>query len=95
MAIEQTHSWIPSDEPDKYMRPEAVTEIIDEILPEAERGELRLGVVTKSGCNDLENDDYQDFTVIRFRHRCNLPSPEIEGAATITRKAPSCGNAVK
>lgn len=95
MVVEPTRSIIPRHEPDRYMRPEVVTEIIDEILPEAERGELLLGVVTKSGCNDYETDDYQNFTVSRSRHKCHLPNPEIEGAATVTRKGSSCGNAVK
>jgi hypothetical protein len=95
MVVEPTRSVILRDEPDKYTRPEVVTEIIDEILPEAERGELLLGVVTKSGCNDYETDDYQNFTVSRFRHKCRLPNPEIEGAATVTRKGSFCGNVVK
>ena len=33
------------DEPAKYMRPKVVTEIIDEILPEADRGKLLLRFV--------------------------------------------------
>jgi hypothetical protein len=50
MLIEPIHSIIPHDEPTKYMRPEVMTEIIDEVLPEADRGKLLLGVVTKAGC---------------------------------------------
>ena len=90
MVIGPTRSIIPRDEPTQYMRPEDVTEIIDEVLPEANRGDLLLGVVTKSGCNDLETIDYQNITVSRFRHKCDLPKPEIEGAATLTRKDPAC-----
>ena len=44
MVVEPTRSIIPRDEPAKYMRPEVVTEIIDEILPEAERGDKLLGI---------------------------------------------------
>ena len=90
MLIEPIRSIIPHDEPAKYMRPEVMTEIIDEVLPEADRGKLLLGVVTKSGCNDLETRDYENVTIHRFRHRCLLPNPEIEGAATITRKSAVC-----
>jgi hypothetical protein len=91
MVIEPMRSIVPHDQPAKYMRPEVMTEIIDEVLPEADRGKLLLGVVTKAGCNDLETDDYENVTINRFRHRCLLPNPEIEGAARITRKSPSCG----
>jgi len=74
----------------EIMRPEVMTEIIEEVLPEASRGKLLLGVITKSGCNDLETEDYENVTIHRFRHRCRLPDPEIEGQATITRKNTSC-----
>jgi hypothetical protein len=72
------------------MRPEVMTEIIDEVLPEADRGKLLLGAVTKAGCNDLETEAYGNVTIHRFRHRCLLPNPEIEGGARITRKSLSC-----
>ena len=90
MVIEPLRSIIPRNESDMYMRPEVMTEIIDEVLPKASRGKLLLGLVTKSGCNDLETEDYENVTIHRFRHRCNLANPEIEGAATITRKNTSC-----
>jgi hypothetical protein len=90
MVIERTRSIIPRDEAENYVRPEVMTEIINEVLPEADRGKLLLGVVTKSGCNDLETMDYENVTIHRFRHRCRLPNPEIEGEATITRKNSSC-----
>lgn len=86
MVVEPTTSIIHRDEPAKYMRPEVVTEVLEEVLPEAERGTLILRTVTKSGCNDYETIDYQNVTVSRFRHKCRLPNPEIEGAATVTRK---------
>jgi hypothetical protein len=90
MVIEPIRSIIPRNDSDMYIRPELMTEIIDEVLPEASRGKLLLGVVTKSGCNDLETEDYENVTIHRFRHRCNLPNPEIAGEATITRKNTSC-----
>ena len=95
MVVGPTRWIIPRNDPAQYMRPEDVSEIIDEVLPEANRGELLLGVVTKSGCNDYETMDYQNVIVSRFRHKCDLPKPEIEGAATVTRKGPPCGNGGK
>jgi hypothetical protein len=95
MTLEPTRSIIPHDEPAKYVRPEVVTDILDEVLPEAERGSLLLRTVTKSGCNEFEIADYQNVTISRFRHKCDLPNPEIEGAATLTRKNPACSNVGK
>ena len=62
MVVERMRSIIPHDEPAEYMRPEVVTEIIDVVLPEADRGSLLLRTVTKSGCNKIENADHQNVT---------------------------------
>ncbi len=94
MVVEPRRSIIPRDEPAKYMRPEVMTEILDEVVPEADRGKLLFNTITKSGCNDFQITDYQNVTVSRFRYRCRLPNPEIEGAATVTRNNSSCGNSV-
>jgi hypothetical protein len=95
MVLGPTRSIIPRDEPARYMLSEDVTGIIDEVLPEADRGEQLLGVVTKSGCNDYETIDYDNVTVSRFRHRCDLPKSEVEGQATIMRNNSGCANAPK
>jgi hypothetical protein len=96
MVVERMRSIIPHDQPAEYMRPKVVTEIIDVVLPEADRGSLLLRTVTKSGCNEIENADYQNVvTVSHFRHKCNLPGPGIEGEATVTRKNPACGDGGK
>ena len=52
IVIEPIRSIIPGDA-NKYMRPEVMDQIIDEILPAADRGTLLFGAVTKSGCNAL------------------------------------------
>jgi hypothetical protein len=69
-----------------------MTEILDEVVPEADRGKVLLDTITKSGCNDFQITDCQNVTVSRSRHKCRLPNPDIEGAATVTRKNSSCGN---
>lgn len=74
------------------MRPEVVTQILEEVVPDAARGNLILRTVTKSGCNELETVDYQNATIFRSRHKCRLPSPEGEEAATVTLKNPPCSN---
>jgi hypothetical protein len=43
MVIEPMRSIIPCDEGAKYIHPEVMTEIIDVVLPEADRGALTLG----------------------------------------------------
>jgi hypothetical protein len=90
MVIEPTISIMRQAEPGKYIPPELMDQIIDEVVTEADRGKLLFAAVTKSGCNDLETKDYENITIQRFRHRCRLPNPDIEGRATITRKDPRC-----
>ena len=90
MLIAPMRSIIRRNEAATYMRPEVMTEIIDEVLPEANRGKLLRSFVTKSGCNDFESKEYENVTISRSRHKCDLPNPEIEGEATITRKNSSC-----
>lgn len=92
MVVEPSGSIISRDGPTKYMRPEVVTEIIDEVLPEPDRGELLFALVTKSGCNDYETMEYHNVTLSRFRHKCDLPNAETEGEATVTYKNVACGN---
>jgi len=95
ISVGPKRSIIPRDEPTRYLRSEVVSDIVNEVLPDANRGDLLLRTVTKSGCNELETMDYQNATVSRSRHNCNLPTPEIEGIATIRLKNPSCGNGVQ
>jgi hypothetical protein len=91
MVIEPAHSIIRRDEPAKYMRPDVVTAILDEVLPPPDRGAQLRRLVTKSGCNDIEITEYENATISRTTHRCTQ-NPEIEGEATVTRKDPSCGS---
>jgi hypothetical protein len=67
-----------------------MTEIIDEVLPEANRGKLLRSYVMKSGCNEIDFKEYENITITRVRHKCDLPNPEIEGQAMIERRSSSC-----
>jgi len=95
LVLGPTRSIIPREEPARYMRSEDVTGIIDEVLPEADRGQQLRHGVTKSGCNDYETIDYDNVTVSRFSHGCDLPKPEMEGEATVMRKNPACSKGAK
>ena len=90
ILIGPMRSIIPRNEAAIYIRPDVMTEIIDEVLPEANRGKLLRSFVTKSGCNEIETKEYEDLTITRFRHKCDLPNPEIEGEAMISRRSSSC-----
>ncbi|HKF03016.1 MAG TPA: hypothetical protein VKB49_11915 [Candidatus Sulfotelmatobacter sp.] len=90
ILIGPMRSIIPRNEAAIYIRPEVMTEIIEEVLPEANRGNLLESFLTKSGCNEIETKEYENVTITRFRHKCDLPNPEIEGQAMIMRRSPSC-----
>ena len=90
MLIGPIRSIIPRNEPTTYMRPELMTDIIDEVLPDANRGKLLSSYVTKSGSNEIDFKEYENVTITRVRHKCDLPNPEIEGQAIIERRSSSC-----
>lgn len=90
MLVGRELSLLRSNEPPKYMLPELVTEILDELIPESVRGAEMSHSITKSGCNEIDITDYGHVTVVRFRHNCRLPDPEVEGRATFTRKDAGC-----
>ena len=90
ILIGPMRSIIPRNEAAIYIRPEVMTEIIDEVLPAADRGNLLRSFVIKSGCNEIETKEYENVTITRVRHKCDLPNPEIEGQAMIERRSSSC-----
>ena len=90
MLLEPQVSILRKNEPAKYLRPELVTEILDEVIPESDRGAETSHSVTKSGCNEIDIAEYLHVTIVRFRHNCQLPDPETEERATITRKDAGC-----
>ena len=67
MLIEPKHSILRQNE--SAMRPEVVTEILDEVLPQPDRGMQLRHVVTKSGCNEFEITEYENATITRTTHR--------------------------
>ena len=95
MVLGPTRSILPREEPVQYMRSGDVTGIIDEVLTDADRGKQLRRVVTRSGCNGYETIDYDNVTVSRFSHGCDLPKPEMEGEATVMRKNPACSKGAK
>jgi hypothetical protein len=90
MLLKHKLSILRRDEPAKYLRPELVTEILDEVIPESDRCAETSHSITKSGCNEFEIAEYVHVTIVRFRHNCQLPDPETEERATITRKDAGC-----
>jgi hypothetical protein len=95
MLLEPEVSILRKNEPAKYLRPELVTEILEEIIPESDRGAETSHSITKSGCNEIDIAEYLHVTIVRFRHNCQLPDPETEGRATTTRKDAACQSLTK
>ena len=90
MLLEPKGSILTSNKPAEYMRPDVVTEILDEAVPESDRGTEISHTITKSGCNEFEIAEYLHVTIMRSRHNCQLSDPETEGTATIIRKDAAC-----
>lgn len=92
MLIEKTRSPFGDPEETEYMRPEVVSEIIDELVPEFQRGAEVSQFMLNTGCNAATTTMYERFTISRSTHNCVPLKPERESRATIVRKDDACQN---
>lgn len=88
MVIEPTRS--ASDEPakPKYMRPEIVSEIIDELVPH--RGSETSHGAFVSGGNCVLMSEFEKFSIARATLGCTVEHSPEERSVTIVRKDAEC-----
>ena len=90
IVIERKHPLLPSNEAQQYMPPEAVSALIDEIVPRASRG---LHLETRSenmGCVEGRVDGYENVWIGRYTNACVPLKPERESMATVAFKRHVC-----
>lgn len=69
-----------------FMSSEAVTEVLEELVPLSSRGPEIGGMVTNSGCNQLRVTDYLFVSITRSTHNCLPLRLDREMRATVTFK---------
>lgn len=72
------------------MSSEAVSEVLDEVAPVAERGKETNTAVFQSGCNVARMTDYETVSIVRSTHSCDPLSPEQDVRTAITFKRDIC-----
>jgi hypothetical protein len=83
------------EEPEAPMRPEVVTEIIDEIVPLDERGKPGMPMIVFAGCNTLSIQEYEFVTITRSSHECLPLQAARENPAQLIFKKPECSEMQK
>jgi hypothetical protein len=77
------------------MSSEAVTEILEEVVPSRMRGKETGKIVTASGCNEFQIVEYENMSIMRSTHNCLPLKPEREIRATIAFKREICPKQAK
>jgi hypothetical protein len=72
------------------MSSEAVTEILEEVVPESVRGKQIARSITMSGCNVIQLIDYGNVSIMRSTHTCDPFSLEQDIRTAITFKRDAC-----
>ena len=72
------------------MSSDAVTEVLEEMVPLGSRGSQIRSLLTNSGCNQVRLTDYAHVSIMRSTHNCLPLKPEHEMRATITFKRDIC-----
>jgi hypothetical protein len=73
-----------------FMSSDTVTEVLEDVVPLASRGNEIGSFTTKSGCNELHVTDYLDLSITRSTHNCRPLKPEREMRATVSFKRDTC-----
>lgn len=90
IRIYTTTSSLLANAPEVPMLPETVTQIIDEIAPEDERGKSKMKMIENAGCNAMRIDEYENLTITRSTHECLPVQPAREFPAILTFNKAEC-----
>ena len=90
IRIHPTTTSLLAKDSEAPMLPDTVTEVIDEVAPEDERGKPGMKRIEFAGCNALSIDQYESVTINRYTHECLPLQPAREHPAILTFNKPEC-----
>ncbi len=90
IVLERKQSLLHGQQEPKYMRPEVVDQIIDEIIPPASRGRSINTLLESMGCAEGRAEEYENVWIGRHWDMCVPLKPERESTATVVFKRPEC-----
>jgi hypothetical protein len=90
MVIERKQTLLHKEQVGYYMAPEAVSEIIDELVPPASRGRSINLMWESMGCAEGHIEEYENVWIARHSDMCIPLKRERESRATVAFKRQSC-----
>jgi hypothetical protein len=90
IVIERKQPLLHDEQVLNYMEPEAVTAIIDELVPPASRGRSINSILESMGCAEGRIQEYENVWIARHSDVCVPLKRERESTATVVFKRQSC-----
>jgi hypothetical protein len=90
IVLERKQPLLHSQQEPKYMPPEVVDQIIDEIIPSASRGRSINKILESMGCAEGRVEEYENVWIGRHWNMCVPLKPERESTATVVFKRHEC-----
>jgi hypothetical protein len=90
MVIERKQTLLHREQVRNYMAPEAVSEIINELVPPVSRGRSINSILESMGCAEGRIEEYENLWIARHSDMCVPVKRERESIATVVFKRQSC-----
>jgi len=90
MLIQPPEPLLSRQEEQTFMRSETVTDILEEVVPVATRGQEKYQFHMVSGCNNIDGTEYENMSITRSTHNCLPLEPERETSATVIFRRDIC-----
>jgi hypothetical protein len=90
IVIERKQPLPHSEQVGNYMAPEAVSEIIDELVPPASRGRSINSMIESMGCAEGRIVEYENVWIARHSDMCVPLKRDRESTATVVFKRQLC-----
>jgi hypothetical protein len=90
IVIERKQSLLHDKQAEKYMKPEAASKLIEEIVPPAIRGHEVNTFLESMGCAQGRHQEYENVWITHYSDVCVPLKPERESRATVVFKRQAC-----
>lgn len=90
IVIERKQPLLHREQVVTYMAPEAVSKIIDELVPPSIRGRNINSMLESMGCAEQRTEEYENVWISRASDVCVPLKPERESSARLAFKRKAC-----
>jgi hypothetical protein len=90
IVLERRQVLLHGQEEPKYMRPERVGQLIDELVPPSSRGRIVNTLMESMGCSEGRVEQYENVWISRNSNMCLPLKIERESSANVAFKRGEC-----